>query len=275
MSLFTRNGNEWTARFPQIRDAAAHLPVATALIDGEAAVVLPDGRTSFQALQHALSGGRQTGLVYFAFDLLHLDGHDVSQAPLEQRKAVLLTLLGQPGPTSVLRYSDHVVGNGPAFFDQVRRLDRGGLVSKRPALPYRPGRHDGWLKTRCINQQEFVVGGFTDPEGSRAGIGALLIGVRKPDGRLAFAGRVGTGFTQQYALDLRQRLDQLERKACPFDPPPTGPLARHAHWINPVLVAEVAFKEWTAEGRIRQPSFKGLREDKSATDVVRERPRQT
>jgi bifunctional non-homologous end joining protein LigD len=269
--LFTRSGSDWTARFPEIRDAASRLGVATAMFDGEAAVVLPDGRTSFQALQHALSGGPRRGLVYFAFDLLHLNGRDLSSAPLEDRKAVLLDLLGQPRADSVVRYSDHITGNGPAFFEQVRRLGLEGIVSKRRDLPYRPCRHDAWLKMRCLNRQEFVVGGFTDQAGSRGGLGALLIGVHDAAGRLCFKGRVGTGFTERLAVDLRRRLETLEQDACPFDPPPSGPLRRLAHWTRPVLVAEVAFTEWTAEGRVRQPSFKGLREDKRADEVMAER----
>ena len=145
-------------------------------------------------------------------------------------------------------------------------------MSKRRDLPYRPGRHGGWVKTKCVQRQEFVIGGFTDPEGMRAGLGALLIGYYEGD-RLVFCGRVGTGFTHKAAIELRARLDRLERKTCPFTPPPAGPLARTAHWVKPDLVCEVEFAEWTSDGKIRHPSFQGLRADKKPKQVKRERPK--
>jgi bifunctional non-homologous end joining protein LigD len=143
-------------------------------------------------------------------------------------------------------------------------------VSKRRDQPYRAGRHGGWLKSKCVQRQEFVVGGFTDPEGMRAGLGALLIGYYDRD-RLVFSGKVGTGFTQNAATELRARLDRLEQKTCPFSPPPTGALGRRAHWVKPELVCEVVFTEWTGEGKIRHPSFQGLRADKKPKQVVREK----
>ncbi len=202
--LLTRRGNDWTSRFPEIRDAAARLRVTTAVLDGEAAIVEPDGRTSFQALQNAFGGGSRAGLVYFVFDLLYLDGEDIASQPLEARKERLQQLLGDPD--GMIRYSEHVIGHGAQVFAEACRLHLEGIVSKRRDLPYRPGRHDGWLKTKCVRQQEFVVGGFTDPEGSRVGLGALLIGYYGADGNLAFAGKVGTGFTQKSAIELRARL---------------------------------------------------------------------
>ena len=170
---------------------------------------------------------------------------------------------------TTIRYSDHVVGDGEAVFAQACRLGLEGIVSKRRDQPYREGRHGDWLKTKCSLRQEFVVGGFTDPQGTRAGLGALLIGYYEGD-RLVFSGRVGTGFTQKLALDLRRRLDALERKTCPFDPPPPRPVSRNAHWVKPALVCEVAFTEWTNDGNIRHPSFQGLRLDKKPHEVVRE-----
>ena len=269
-TLITRNGNDWTAVYPEIADAAIDLPVRDALIDGEVVMLLPDGRTSFQALQNASSGkGSRDTLIYFVFDLLRLDGEHVERLPLEERKARLRTLIAGR-KTGRIRYTDHVVGNGQAFFEQACRAHLEGTVSKRRDLPYRPGRHGGWLKTKCTARQEFVIGGFTDPEGSRAGIGALLVGHYESD-RLVFAGKVGTGFTHRGALDLRKRLDAIERKTSPFDPLPAGALGRSAHWVEPRLVAEVEFTEWTADGKIRHPSFQGLRTDKSARDVRRER----
>jgi len=157
------------------------------------------------------------------------------------------------------------------MFDQACRHALEGIVSKRSDAPYTSGRSDLWLKTKCIQRQEFVIGGFTDPEGARAGIGALLIGYYEA-GALRFAGKVGTGFSVAVAKDLRKRLDAAEVKSCPFDPRPPGWLGNHAHWVRPRLVAEVVFTEWTDEGKIRHPSFQGLRRDKKPEEVIRERP---
>jgi len=283
VTLISRNGKDWTAAFPDIAAAAAALPTKDALIDGEVAIVLPDGRTSFQMLQNksaasakATAGGT---LIYFVFDLLRLDGESLAGKPLLDRKARLRALVGRR-KAGRIRYADHVMGNGRAFFEQAQRLGLEGIISKRASEPYRPGRHGEWVKTKCVLEQEFVVGGFTDPEGARAGIGALLIGYYdSPSGaalrgsrRLVFSGRVGTGFTQKGALELRRTLESIAQKSCPFDPPPAGPLARSAHWVEPQLVCEVAFTEWTSDGKIRHPAFKGLRADKKPNEVRRERP---
>ncbi|MBI4886263.1 MAG: hypothetical protein HY824_04160 [Acidobacteria bacterium] len=268
-TLLTRNGNNWTAAFPEIAAAAGDLGVRDALLDGEVVMLLPDGRSSFQALQHALSAtAPRAGLVYFVFDLLRLDGRSLERLPLEARKARLRTLIGRRTRRPI-RYADHVEGRGRRFFDQVRRLGLEGVVSKRRDLPYAAGRHGGWLKTKCTRRQEFVIGGFTDPAGARDGLGALLVGYYD-GGRLVFSGRVGTGFTHQGAIDLRRRLDAIARKECPFDPPPEGALGRRAHWVKPSLVGEVAFTEWTGDGKIRHPSFQGLRADKKPREVRRD-----
>jgi bifunctional non-homologous end joining protein LigD len=268
-TLWSRRGKDWTAQFPAIAAAAARLPVRSALLDGEVAAVLPDGRTSFQALQNAFAGGGRT-LVYFVFDLLHLDGEDLAARPLLERKAALASLLGDGAGT--LRYAPHVEGSGAAVFREACRLGLEGIVSKRADQAYRPGRGGGWVKTKCILRQELVIGGFTDPEGAaRDAIGALLVGVNE-DGALRFAGKVGTGFTNAQARALRTRLERLATPDCPFTPRPAGWLGKNAHWVRPELVAEVAFTEWTKDGKARHPSFQGLREDKTAKDVVREVP---
>jgi bifunctional non-homologous end joining protein LigD len=278
VTLISRNGKDWTAAFPDIAKAAAALPVSDGLIDGEVAIVLPDGRTSFQMLQNAQHEGtkgskdtKERGiLIYFVFDLLHLDGERVRALPLVDRKAQLKALVGRR-KTSRIRYAEHVHGNGRAFFQQACRLGLEGIISKRASEPYRPGRHGDWVKTKCVLEQEFVIGGFTDPEGSRAGIGALLIGYRGTSG-LVFSGKVGTGFTHTVALDLRRRLNAIAQKSCPFEPPPEGRLGKTAHWVKPQLVCQVVFTEWTADGKIRHPSFQGLRADKNPKEVTRERP---
>ena len=232
-------------------------------------MLLPNGTTSFQALQNALSTNRQGQLVYFVFDLLHLDGQDLTGATLEARKSALETLIGT-GRDGAIRYSTHVVGQGDEFFRQACRLSLEGVVSKRRDRPYEPGRGRSWLKVKCIQEQEFVVGGFTEPKGARTGLGALLLGVNGENGALAYAGKVGTGFTGPVAKRLRERLDRIQISQSPFERRPPG--AAEAHWVKPELVAEVEFTEWTEDGRLRHPSFKGIREDKAAADVVRERP---
>ena len=270
-TLISRNGKDWTHAFPEVAAASARLGVRDALIDGEVAMVLPDGRTSFQALQNALTGvSAGASLVYFVFDLLRLEGERLDVLPLEERKARLRTLVGRRKGGRI-RYAEHVEGRGEAFFEQACRVGLEGIISKRRDLPHREGRHGGWVKAKCTLRQEFVIGGFTDPEGMRAGLGALVIGYYEDD-RLVLSGKVGTGFTHTVALDLRRRLDAIERKACPFTPPPPGALGRHAHWVKPALVCEVEFTEWTGDGKIRHPSFQGLRVDKKPREVVRERP---
>ena len=270
MRLISRNGKDWTANFPEMREAAAQLQVGRAFLDGEVAVVLPDGRTSFQALQNLIGSAPPRDLAYFVFDLLHLDGEDVARLPLQRRKERLKRLIDSLGGEALIRYADHVVGRGLEFFQQACRHGLEGIVSKRRDMPYRAGRNHYWLKAKCIKRQEFVIGGFMDPEGSRSGIGALLVGVYDPTGALVFTGKVGTGFTQKSAQEMRHRLDVLEQKGCPFATRPEGRLGRSAHWVRPTLVAEVAFSEWTDDGKIRQPSLQGLRTDKSPSDVHRE-----
>ncbi len=266
VTLTSRNGKDWTAAFPGIVAAARRIDADDVLLDGEVAAVLPDGRTSFQAMQQR--DGTPATIVYFVFDLLHLDGERIARLPLEERKARLRALVGG-GQKGRIRYSEHVLGNGIPMLQEACRLGLEGIISKRRDQPSVPGRSDAWRKIKCTRRQEFVIGGFTDPQGMRAGIGALLIGYYQ-DRRLVFAGRVGTGFSHPVALDLRRRLDDLIQPASPFVPPPTGPLSRTAHWVTPRLVCEVAFAEWTNDGQLRHPSFQGIRLDKRPAEVVRE-----
>lgn len=282
VTLLTRQGNDWTSSFSEIAAAAARLPVRSALLDGEAVVMLPDGHSSFHALQRALAGGPRTGLVYAVFDLIHLDGRDVSVLPIEERKRLLADVVRRAPDNLPLRYSDHAVGSGPAMFAEACRLGLEGIISKQLGAPYRSGRSNGWLKVKGVFRQEVVVGGFTARGSGRAGparaataperteVGALLCGTYDDAGRLAFAGKVGTGFSAHVAADLRRQLDDNVTVACPFDPRPAGPGAKGAIWVRPVLVAEVAFTGWTDEGLLRHSSFLGLRTDKPARDVHRE-----
>ncbi|HEX9671573.1 MAG TPA: DNA ligase D, partial [Thermoanaerobaculia bacterium] len=256
--------------------AAAALPVRQAFLDGEVVVLQPDGTTSFQALQNAIKDRRGGDLVFFAFDLLHLDGWDLRGAPLVERKRVLEELLAAAEDGGPLRFSAHVAGRGEEFYRSACGHQLEGIVAKRADRPYRSGRGRDWLKIKCLARQEFVIVGYTDPEGSRTGFGALLLAVREParqeHGGLVFAGKVGTGFDEKTLRELHKRLGKLGRKTPAFANPPRGAEARRSHWVDPKLVAEVAFAEWTDEGLLRHPAFLGLRADKKPEEIVRELP---
>jgi bifunctional non-homologous end joining protein LigD len=268
--LITRHGKDWTDRFAPVAREAAALPVGQAILDGEVVVLEPDGTTSFQSLQNALAENRQDDLVYFAFDLLYLDGYDLRRSPLLARKEALAALLS--GRRRAIRLGDHVEGDGEGFYRQACNFALEGIVSKRADLPYRSGRTKDWLKVKCLRRQEFAIVGFTDPEKSRVGFGALLLAVNDEKGELAFAGKVGTGFNERTLRELRARMDGLEIRKPAFRNPPRGAEARRSHWLRPQLVGEVAFTEWTREGILRHPTFQGLREDKSPDEIVREEP---
>ncbi|MFP3940240.1 MAG: DNA ligase D, partial [Thermoanaerobaculia bacterium] len=275
----SRRGHDWTERFPAVASEAPFLPAQTALLDGEVVYLRPDGTSDFQALQGSTgSPDPKAPLYYVAFDLLHLDGYDLTRVPLVDRKALLRRLLDTaPAEVSRLRYGEHVEGDGREFFARACELGLEGTVSKRPEAPYRPGRTRDWLKVKCVRRQELVVVGWSDPEGSRTGFGSLLLGYHDEEGRLTFAGKVGTGFDEGTLVELHRRLLELERK----DPPIATGLeqarrqarGRTLHWVEPRLVAEVAFTEWTRDGVLRHPSFQGLREDRDPRAVGRERPR--
>jgi bifunctional non-homologous end joining protein LigD len=265
--LVSRRGLDWTPKFPEIVEAFRALGVKNGLIDGDLVVMLPDGRSSFEAMQRAVaSRPPRKGLVYFAFDLIQLEGERIERLPLEARKTRLLELLGT-AKTGRIRYTEHVEGRGSDVFEQACRMGVEGIISKRRDLPYQPGRHDSWRKIKCLQRGLFVVGGFTDQEGAQEGLGALLVG-RYEGVKLVYSGRVGTGFSQAVARDLRRQLEAIEQRNCPFDPPPPGPLPRTAHWVKPTLVCEATFIEKTAAGVLRAPSFQGLRPTVRAKDVV-------
>jgi bifunctional non-homologous end joining protein LigD len=267
VSLVSRSGKDWTSRFGEIATAASRLPATRALIDGEVVVMLPDGRSSFQALQHALSGtAPRSGLVYVAFDLLWLDGEPLGSLPLETRKIRLRALLGKAPPEGRIRFADHMVGNGPAFFEAAERLGLEGIVSKRRTGPHRPGRTGEWTKTKCAQRQHFVIGGFTDQVGNPGVLGALLLGQFQDD-TLIYTGNVGTGYSQDEADQLRRTLVSLKRPAAPFANPPSGSAARRPTWVEPIVVCAVSFVEWTADGRVRQPSYQGVQPSIEASGV--------
>ena len=271
VKIFSRNGKEWTAALVRVADAVGELGLKSAWLDGEVTVVDKDGRTSFQALQNALSDPAGERLVYFVFDVLYLDGYDLQGASLSERKRLLRSLI--PKTASNVRFSVDVPGSGAEFFKQACALGLEGAVSKRADSTYRGGlRTRDWVKVKCAQRQEMVIGGYTDPQGSRSGFGALLLGVYEAAGKLRYSGKVGTGFNDQILASLRRKLDGLAQSTSSFVNPPRGFEAKGVHWVKPKLVAEIAFTEWTQDGTLRHPSFQGLREDKSAADVVRERP---
>ncbi len=269
VNFISRNAQDWTRKFPQLAQAAASLPLDNALLDGEVVRLDSDGRSSFQGMQNAFREGRDRDLTYFAFDLLFLNGEDLREQPLEQRKERLTELLKPRGKKSSIRLSEHIDGSGPKFFDECCKLGLEGIVSKRRDGPYREGRGLDWLKTKCSARDEFVIGGFTDPSGARSGLGALLLGYHAGP-LLHYAGKVGTGFTEQTLRDLFKTLKPLEQAESSFDN--LTKRARGVHWVRPKLVAEIAYSNWTDDGRLRQPVFQGLRADKPARQVVRDRP---
>jgi bifunctional non-homologous end joining protein LigD len=277
MKLLTRTGLDWTHKYPAIAKAVAALDARQAYLDGELCGVGPHGTTSFNIVQLASDSGNAAALVFFLFDLLYLDGEDLRPRPLIDRKERLSALLANAGPC--LHYSDHVIGQGPAFYDKAGAMRVEGIVSKRIDAPYTPGNRGLWRKVKCLNRAEFVVVGWTDPEGSRPYLGALLLAYYDPDERFVYAGRAGTGIKQAELARLWRRLQPLATSQMPLAVPPPrdsrfgSPLVlSRVHWVRPELVAEVEYLTWTDDNLLRQVVYEGLREDKPAAEVRREVP---
>ncbi len=267
VTLLTRSGKDWTDRMRSLQGALKRLAVDAAYLDGELVALNQAGHSNFQALQNSLAEGRDSELVYYAFDLLHLDGADLISLPLLERKSRLRELLeSQPELGDRVRFSAHVVGNGAAFFENAGKLGLEGTIAKRAQSTYRSGRGRDWLKIKCSQRQEFLVVGYTEPAGSRSHLGALLLATRD-GGRLRYAGRVGTGFSDASLAELHGKLTPLAVEAAPVENPPKGADARGVHWVEPKLVAEVSYTEMTADGSLRHPTFQGLRDDKPAREV--------
>lgn len=270
VTLTSRNGKSQDRTFPELVEEAADLCRWALIADGEI-VAFEGDVTSFSRLQKRLGiqdsdRARHTGVkVYlYLFDILNLDGYDLRRLPLRRRKAILRRALDFGDP---VRYMQHRNQSGEKYLDDACKRGWEGVIAKRADSPYTSGRSRDWLKFKCGNQQELVIVGFTDPEGSRKGFGALLVGYYE-HGSLRYAGRVGTGFDDELLGKLRKRMDGLARDSSPLDDVGEDGV----HWIRPALVAEIGFTEWTSSGKLRHPRFLGLRHDKSAKDVVREKP---
>jgi bifunctional non-homologous end joining protein LigD len=270
VTLMSRNGLDWTRKFPEIAAALGRLKIASAVLDGEIVALAENGQSSFARLQQALSAGDTGALVFHCFDLPYLGDRDLARVKLVERKAALRDLLA--GGDGIIRYTDHQDARGPEFFQHACSLALEGIVSKQRDAPYVAGRSRSWLKVKCGNREEFVIIGFSDPGGTRQGFGSLLLGTHESDGTLRYAGRVGTGFDNALLGSLRKKLDALARKDKPVATLPKGTTIRDVHWVAPKLVAEIGFTERTADGVLRHPTFIGLRADKAAREVVRESP---
>jgi bifunctional non-homologous end joining protein LigD len=281
VSLFSRNQNDLSARFPDIVEAIKNLPARECVIDGEVVALDDKGRSSFQLLQAHEMEGRKSPIYFYAFDLLQLDGKSLIGLPLEARKNVLEKLCA--GASDPIRYSGAIGSDGDAkrLLEEVKRRGLEGIIGKQRNSVYEPGRRSGaWIKLKCVNEQEFVIGGYTPPQGARKYFGALLVGYYDND-KLRFAGKVGTGFTAKSLSMLHKKFQKEARPDCPFVDLPskqngqwvqgiTPSMMKKMHWVNPKFVAQIKFAEWTRDGKLRAPVFLGLREDKKPTDVVRE-----
>ncbi len=279
-ALLTRTGLDWSHRYRRTVEALQSLRVKSAYLDGELCALNADGVPGFSRLQAAMDEGRTDQLVFFAFDLLFLNGESTAQLPLLERKAKLQRLFRKEIPG--LRYSEHVAGDGLSFRAQACKLGLEGAISKRADRPYAPGDRGIWVKSKCLNREEFVVVGWTDPEGSRPHIGALLLGYYTKDGRLLYAGRAGTGITDKELRRLAGVLKPLAVPKMPLAAPPPrdsrfgSPLKlSKVHWVKPVLVVEVTYLTWTEDNLLRQVSYQAQREDKPARQVVRPVPHPT
>lgn len=272
VQMFTRAGNDWTAKFGKQVRAFEQLGVESAWLDGEAVVLDENGVPNFQGLQNAFDSNRPQDIVVYLFDVPFLNGYDLRGVPLQQRRAILRALL-EPVDDSVLRFSNDFEFSADDLLKSACDMALEGIIGKRRDSGYSSGRSATWIKLKCRRRQEFVIGGYSEPSGSRAAFGALLLGVYDSKGKLQYAGRVGTGFDAALLHSVKKELDAHETKRMPFASPPRERSRTPVHWVEPVLVAECNFAEWTSDGIVRQASFVSLRSDKPARQIVKEAPR--
>ncbi|MBS1815919.1 MAG: DNA ligase D [Acidobacteria bacterium] len=269
VELRTRSGLDWTHRMRDVADAVRYISAENAILDGEVVVLDESGNSIFAKLQASFEHGEKNTFTYFVFDLLHLDGGNLRGLPLRERKQLLSQIVPESG--EILRMSEDIAGNGEEVFHRACELHAEGVIAKRADAKYVSGRTVSWLKLKCVREQEFVIGGFTLPTNGTYGIGSLLLGYYDDAGKLIYAGRTGTGFNQRTHRSIRDVLENLAQKTMPFAAVP-APDRRDVTWVKPTKVAQVRFATWTADGRVRQAAFLGLREDKAATEVFREAP---
>ncbi|WP_129974156.1 MULTISPECIES: DNA ligase D [unclassified Pseudomonas] len=271
VQLFTRNGHDWTHKLPKQAQALATLGLESAWLDGEMVVADADGVPDFQALQNAFDSGRSENIVYYLFDLPYLNGVDLREVPVEERRAALATVL-KTHQDPLLRFSEAFDETPQALLNSACQMRMEGLIGKRLGSPYVSRRSSDWIKLKCKHRQEFVIVGYTDPKGARSSFGALLLGLHDRDsGELRYAGKVGTGFNETTLKSILAQLKPLRVKKPAVANPPTGFEAKGVHWLKPSLLAEVAFAEMTQDGSVRHAVFHGLREDKPAKDITEER----
>ncbi|MDI1330929.1 DNA ligase D [Pseudomonas sp.] len=271
VKLFTRNGHDWTHKLPKQAEALAALGLESAWLDGEMVVANEQGVPDFQALQNAFESNRSGNILYYLFDMPYLNGVDLREVPVEERRVALATVL-KPNKDPLLRFSDAFGEEPEALLNSACQMQMEGLIGKRLGSPYVSRRSSDWIKLKCKHRQEFVVVGFTDPQGARNAFGALLLGLHDRDsGELRYAGKVGTGFNETTLKHIYEQLKPLQVKKPAVVNPPTGFDAKGVHWLKPVLLAEVAFAEMTKDGSVRHAVFHGLRDDKPAEDITEER----
>ncbi|UVL42855.1 DNA ligase D [Pseudomonas sp. B21-040] len=270
--LFTRNGHDWTHKLPRQAEALAALGLESAWLDGEMVVANEQGVPDFQALQNAFDAGASANIVYYLFDLPYLNGVDLREVPVEERRVALSTVL-KLNHDPLLRFSDSFAEAPDALLNSACQMQMEGLIGKRMGSPYVSRRSSDWIKLKCKHRQEFVVVGYTDPKGSRHAFGALLLGLHDRDSaQLRYAGKVGTGFNETTLKRIFEQLKPWQTKKPSVVNPPSGFEAKGVHWLKPTLLAEVAFAEMTKEGSVRHAVFHGLREDKPAKGITEERP---
>ncbi|MEJ5056607.1 MULTISPECIES: DNA ligase D [unclassified Pseudomonas] len=273
VKLFTRNGHDWTHKLPGQAKALAKLGVESAWLDGEMVVADEQGVPDFQALQNAFEANRSGNILYYLFDLPYLNGVDLREVPVEERRAALATLLKANNHDPLLRFSDAFNEDPEALLNSACQMRMEGLIGKRLGSAYVSRRSSDWIKLKCKHRQEFVIVGYTDPKGSRNAFGALLLGLHDRDsGELRYSGKVGTGFTEATLNSIHEQLKPLQTKKPAVINPPSGAEFKAVHWLKPKLLAEVAFAEMTKDGSVRHAVFHGLRDDKPAKDITEERP---